>query len=113
METDAEKLKIEGCKLAAKAWDHGREQLGWSNGDVDRVFCHQVGEAHRRLLLETLDLPVDKDFETFSFLGNTGSASLPLGLALGIKGGFLVPGQKAALLGIGSGINCLCLGLDW
>ena len=34
-------------------------------------------------------------------------------VALGIEQGALVPGQRAALLGIGSGINSLMLGIDW
>jgi 3-oxoacyl-[acyl-carrier-protein] synthase-3 len=113
MQTHAEELKIEGCKLARTTWNETCQELGWSNRDVDRVFCHQVGEAHRRFLFHTLDLPISKDFETFSFLGNTGSASLPLGLALGAGEGILAPGQTTALLGIGSGINCLMLGLRW
>jgi len=113
MQTQAEELKVEGCKLARETWNETCRELGWSNRDVDQVFCHQVGEAHRRLLFQTLELPVGKNFETFSFLGNTGSASLPLGLALGVKEGLLAPGQTTALLGIGSGINCLFLGLAW
>jgi 3-oxoacyl-[acyl-carrier-protein] synthase-3 len=113
METQAEALKVEGCKLARPTWDNTREALGWSNTDVDRIFCHQVGEAHRRLLLETLDLPISKDYETLSWLGNTGAASLPLGLSMGMEAGFLAQGQRAVLLGIGSGINCLFLGLAW
>jgi 3-oxoacyl-[acyl-carrier-protein] synthase III len=113
METHAEELKAEGCELGRKTWTEARRELGWNNGDVDRVFCHQVGEAYRRLLLQTLDLSISKDFETLSFLGNTGSAALPLGLALGVKEGLLASGQTTALLGIGSGINCLILGLRW
>ena len=34
-------------------------------------------------------------------------------LALGIEQGKLNKGERAAVLGIGSGINCLMLGIDW
>ena len=49
------------------------------------------------------------DFQTFDFLGNCGSASLPATSALAEEAGHLQKGHKTALLGIGSGINCsLC-----
>ncbi|QPJ66101.1 MAG: 3-oxoacyl-ACP synthase III [Candidatus Nitrohelix vancouverensis] len=113
METDSEAMLKEGCQLAGRTWEQTRSELGWSNDDVDRVFCHQVGSAHRRLLYETLQLDPAKDFSTLEFLGNTGSASLPSTLAIGEERGLLEKGNRAALLGIGSGLNCLMLGVEW
>jgi 3-oxoacyl-[acyl-carrier-protein] synthase-3 len=34
-------------------------------------------------------------------------------MATGIERGVFSKGQRAALLGIGSGINCLMLGVEW
>jgi 3-oxoacyl-[acyl-carrier-protein] synthase-3 len=47
------------------------------------------------------------------FLGNTGSAALPTAAALGIETGFVPNGSRVALLGIGSGVNVVMLGIDW
>ena len=113
METDAETLMKEGCRLAGETWTAFKADLGWENADVDRVFCHQVGTMHRKLLYETIGLGLEKDFSTLEFLGNTGAASLPATLALGEEKGVLKSGNKAALLGIGSGLNCLMLGIEW
>ncbi|MEC7640952.1 MAG: 3-oxoacyl-ACP synthase III [Nitrospinota bacterium] len=113
METDAETLMKHGCRLAGETWEKTRIALKWDNDAVDRVFCHQVGIMHRKLLYETLGLPLEKDFSTLEFLGNTGAASLPATLALGEEAGCLAKGNKAALLGIGSGLNCLMLGVEW
>jgi acyl-CoA:acyl-CoA alkyltransferase len=113
MATDSETMLREGCKLAGKTWEATKQNLNWNNQDVDRVFCHQVGTAHRKLLFETLELDSEKDFPTLEFLGNTGSASLPTTLAIGEERGLLQPGDKAALLGIGSGLNSLMLGVQW
>ncbi|MFQ5716953.1 MAG: 3-oxoacyl-ACP synthase III [Nitrospinales bacterium] len=113
MRTDAETLMKHGCRLAGETWEKTKETLQWSNEDVDRVFCHQVGHMHRKLLYETLDLDLGKDFSTLEILGNTGSASLPITLAMGEDKGRLEKGDKAALLGIGSGLNCLMLGVEW
>ena len=113
MKTDAETMMLEGCRLAGKTWDCAKKILGWANDDVSRVFCHQVGHAHRKLLYETLSLELKKDFSTLEYLGNTGAASLPSTLALGAESGLLKSGDRIALLGIGSGLNCLMLGAEW
>ncbi|MBT6717117.1 MAG: 3-oxoacyl-ACP synthase III [Nitrospina sp.] len=113
METDSEKLMLEGCRLAGRTWGRTRETLGWENEEVARVFCHQVGKGHRKLMYENVGLDIEKDFSTLEFLGNTGSASLPVTLAMGAEQGALKKGDKAALLGIGSGLNCLMMGVEW
>ena len=113
METDSEKLMLEGCRLAGRTWNRTREALGWKNKSVNRVFCHQVGKGHRKLMYENVELDMEKDFSTLEFLGNTGSASLPVTLAMGVEKGILAKGDKAALLGIGSGLNCLMMGVEW
>ena len=74
---------------------------------------HQVGKGHRKLMYENVGLDLQKDFSTLEFLGNTGSASLPTTLAMGIEKNVLKPGDKAALLGIGSGLNCMMMGVEW
>jgi 3-oxoacyl-[acyl-carrier-protein] synthase-3 len=113
METDAETLMQEGCRLAGETWSAFKSMLDWKNEDIDRVFCHQVGTMHRKLLYETIGLSLEKDFSTLEILGNTGAASLPATLAMGEEKGVLPSGTKAALLGIGSGLNCLMLGVEW
>lgn len=113
METDSETLMLEGCRLAGKTWERTREELRWSNEDVNRVFCHQVGKGHRKLMYDNVGLDIEKDFSTLEFLGNTGSASLPTTLAMGIENNALKRGDKAALLGIGSGLNCMMMGVEW
>lgn len=113
MDTDSETLMKEGCRLAGKTWVRTREVLGWSNEEVNRVFCHQVGKGHRKLMYENIGLDPEKDFSTLEFLGNTGSASLPTTLAMGIEKNVLKSGDKAALLGIGSGLNCMMMGVEW
>ena len=111
MQTDSETLLHAGVELAADTWNETRRTLGWNNGDVHKVFTHQVGRAHRKLLLESLELDLAKDFPTVEFLGNTGAVALPTAVALGIEAGHVQPGDNIALLGIGSGLNCLMLGL--
>ena len=113
MQTDSEALMHAGVDLAQKTWQQTKQALHWTNADVERTFTHQVGRAHRRLLYERLELDMALDFSTVEFLGNTGAAALPLTAAIGIERGHLRAGDKVALLGIGSGLNALMLGLQW
>jgi len=111
METDSEALMRAGCELAARTWTEFEREVGWSRADVDRIVTHQVGSAHRRLLFETLGLDVARDFPTLATLGNMGSVSLPATLSLALEAGFVRAGDRTALLGIGSGLQCAMLAL--
>lgn len=112
MNTDSEGLLHAGCALAARTWENAKKELGWSNDSPDHIFTHQVGRAHAKLTFEMLGLPQEKDFPTVSFMGNTGSAALPGALALGLSQKRMAKGEKLALMGIGSGLSCLILGME-
>ena len=113
MTTDSEQLLEKGIETAAACWQTFQQELAWHPSAIDQFFCHQVGKAHAQLLFETLALDPGKNFETLPLLGNVGSVSAPITMAMGIEQSVLRPGQRAAILGIGSGINSLMLGIDW
>ncbi len=113
METDSVAVMKYGVELGLKTWEAFLDETGWARDDVDKVICHQVGGGHRDQILKTLGVPVEKDFSTYKFLGNIGTVSLPLTAALAEEREFLQPGDKVSLLGIGSGLTCMMLGIDW
>lgn len=113
MQTDSEALMRQGVAAGAETFDRFLAAAGWEPDDIDRSFCHQVGVAHRKLMFESLKLNPEIDFATVETLGNTGSAALPVTMAIGIEQGRLRGGDRVAMLGIGSGINCLMLGVEW
>ena len=113
MSTDSEAMLVAGNALAARTFEAFLEELEWSRESIDRVVTHQVGSAHRRLLFETLELDPAIDFPTVETLGNIGSVSLPLSLSLAVDAGKIEPGHDVAMLGIGSGLHCLMLGVTW
>jgi 3-oxoacyl-[acyl-carrier-protein] synthase-3 len=113
MDTDASQVLEHGVELGRATWDRLLTTSGWRGEDVDRVICHQVGAANRREILSTIGVSDSKDFSTFDRLGNMGTVSLPITAALAEEAGFLQAGQRVAFLGIGSGLNCLMLGLHW
>ncbi len=100
----------EGVALAARTWKETRKTLGWS---PDVFFTHQVGSAHRKAMIAALELDPSKDFATFKSLGNMGASAIGMTLAMGARAGRIAHGDKVACLGIGSGLVCGMLGLEW
>lgn len=113
MQTDSETLLREGVQSGVQNFGAFLGELGWSAAEIHKTVCHQVGVAHRKLMLDSLGLDPGRDFSTFEWLGNTGAAALPASLAIAAERGHFVKGERVGLLGIGSGINCLMLGLEW
>ena len=112
MNTDSEALLHAGIALAEKTWAEARSELGWSNSDVDRIYTHQVGRQHRKLLVERLELDPQRDYPTVERFGNTGAVALPMAMAMGLQDDPPAKGTKLALLGIGSGLNSVMLGIE-
>ena len=113
MQTDSEALLEAGIQVAKNAWASFIQQSGWTHETPDRIFTHQVGKAHTRALFNALNLDMKKDYSTFEFLGNVGSVSCPITLAHAIDNGAFSVGEKATLLGIGSGLSSLMMALEW
>ena len=112
MQTDSERLLAAGVRLAAETWEKFCSTLCWNAATPARVLTHQVGRRHSQLLFEHLGIAPAKDWRTFERFGNVGSVSLPATLALALEAGAISPGDKVALLGIGSGLSSLMLGLQ-
>lgn len=113
METDSEALMREGIATGVETFSRFLDELAWTVDDIDRTFCHQVGETHRRLMLQRLGIDSGNDFTTVQWLGNTGSVALPVTMAIGCQAGLVRPDDQVAMLGIGSGINCLMMAARW
>jgi 3-oxoacyl-[acyl-carrier-protein] synthase III len=113
MQTDSEQLLAEGLAAGAATFEQFMSASGWNRDEINKTICHQVGGTHRKLMLQSLGLTAERDYATFPWLGNTGSVALPITLALAAESGFIGNQEHVALLGIGSGINCLMLAVDW
>jgi 3-oxoacyl-[acyl-carrier-protein] synthase-3 len=64
-------------------------------------------------MYEMIALDPRKDYATLDRLGNVGSVSLPITMAMGVEADKPSAGERLALLGIGSGLNCIMLGVEW
>ena len=113
MQTDSERLMQEGIATGVDTFTRFMNETEWTPEEIDKTFCHQVGSAHRKLMLDSLGLRRERDFATLEWLGNTSSVALPITMAVGLEAGHVQSGDNVGMLGIGSGINCLMLGATW
>jgi 3-oxoacyl-[acyl-carrier-protein] synthase-3 len=113
MNTDSVAVLKYGIELGVKTFRGFLEKAGWAREQIDRIICHQVGHGHQESILRALGIPPDRDFATYRWLGNMGTVSLPLTAAIAEEQGHLRPGHRVGLLGIGSGLNCLMIAVEW
>ncbi|MEM0964627.1 MAG: 3-oxoacyl-ACP synthase III [Verrucomicrobiota bacterium] len=110
MQTDSEALLEAGIGLASETWEKFKKEDPFPE-DFQRVITHQVGKTHQRKLHEALSIDPDLDYPTYPFLGNVGSVACPITLSLAYENGIVNPGERVALLGIGSGLSSVMLGV--
>ena len=113
MRTDATAVLEHGVELGTATWHAFLESMRWTVELVDRTICHQVGAPHRDEVLKAIGISPERDFQTYEYLGNIGTVSLPITAAIAEERGVLEPGHRVAFCGIGSGLNCLILGVEW
>ena len=113
MVTDTRVLLTEGLKLATKTFAAAREKLGWVVEELDQFIIHQVSKAHTDSLMKSLGLDPDKIYRIYPELGNIGPAAVPIALAKAVASGKIKRGDRVALLGIGSGLNCSMAEIVW
>jgi acyl-CoA:acyl-CoA alkyltransferase len=113
METDSVGVLKNGVALGIKTFAAFRNELSWSGDQPDKTICHQVGATHQQTILKAIGIPASRDFTTFQHLGNIGTVSLPITAAIADEREFLAPADLVGFLGIGSGLNCIMLGIRW
>ncbi|MES2672569.1 MAG: 3-oxoacyl-ACP synthase III [Pseudomonadota bacterium] len=113
MVTDTKMLLIEGMKLATKTFAAAKLALGWVVEEVDEFVIHQVSKVHTQAMVEAFGIDPKKVLTIFGEHGNIGPASVPIVLSKLREMGRLKKGDRVALLGIGSGLNCSMAEVVW
>lgn len=113
METDSEALMKAGVTLAQATWNDTKANLALDPSEKFWAIGHQVGSAHEKLTMEALELSNHPTFITYPSLGNTGSAALPATfIELMNQPTKPKAGEKIMMLGIGSGLSSVMLGVQ-
>ena len=113
MVTDTRMLLIEGIKLANKTFGAAKLALGWAVDELDQFVIHQVSLPNTQAFLKSIGIDPKKVMTIFGEHGNIGPASVPIVLSKLKELGRLKKGDRIALLGIGSGLNCSMAEVEW
>jgi len=113
MNTDSVSVLKHGVTLGIETFKAFRTRLALTPQQPDKIVCHQVGATHQDTILKSIHIPREKDFATYPYLGNIGTVSLPITAAIAAERGFFHPHDLVGMLGIGSGLNCMMLGIEW
>ncbi|MDQ3617258.1 MAG: 3-oxoacyl-ACP synthase III [Pseudomonadota bacterium] len=113
MVTDTRLLLIEGLKLAQKTFTAAKHALGWVVEELDEFVIHQVSQVHTQAFIKAFGIDPKKVLTIFAEHGNIGPASVPIVLSKLREMGRLKKGDRVALLGIGSGLNCSMAEVVW
>lgn len=113
MVTDTRILLSEGLKLASTTFQAAKIAFGWVASELDQFIIHQVSKVHTDSLVKLLGLDPKKVHAIYPEMGNIGPASVPIVLAKAVELGRIKRGDRVALLGIGSGLNCSMAEIIW
>ena len=113
MVTDTKTLLIEGMKLAQKTFIAAKLALGWVVEELDEFVIHQVSQVHTAAFIKAFGIDPKRVLTIFGEHGNIGPASVPIVLSKLREMGRLKKGDRVALLGIGSGLNCSMAEVVW
>jgi 3-oxoacyl-[acyl-carrier-protein] synthase III len=112
MRTNTKGLLNAGLELAGNTWKIACDEFGFGSGVTTHVI-HQISSVHTNMLCATLGVDMDTVPQIFPHFGNTGPASIPMVLSKEVEKRILKPGDRIALAGMGSGLNCSAYEIVW
>jgi len=113
MWTDTKSLLREGMKLAGATYSTARQVLGWVANELDHVVIHQVSRVHTEAFIRAFGVDPGRVYRIFPKFGNIGPASIPVVLSKIVDENRVQRGDRIALMGIGSGLNCCMAEIVW
>ncbi len=113
MTTNPTKLLSEGVALAQRTWSDVNQRLPLTPDTVKEYALHQVGQANHDAILQALKLPPNRAIRLYIDNGNVGACGVPLSLSTLVQKGRVQRGDRVGLMGIGSGLNVMMMGVEW
>lgn len=113
MTTNPTKLLSEGVALALRTWNDVNQILPLTPNAIKEYALHQVGQANHDAILQALKLPPNRAIRLYIDNGNVGACGVPLSLSTLVQKDRVQPGDRVALMGIGSGLNVMMMGVEW
>ncbi|MCX5205967.1 hypothetical protein OG897_31675 [Streptomyces sp. NBC_00237] len=89
------------------------DELGMDPGATDLACVHQPSINLLHYLCDQFRIPYDKTLPTVTHVGNVGSGTIPLQLAVAREHGRLHEGDRVVLIGAASGVSVGVMVLTW
>jgi 3-oxoacyl-[acyl-carrier-protein] synthase III len=113
MVTDTKALTDAGLELAVKTWAKAADELGWQPDTHQHYAQHQTTKGHADKFAGVIGLDLQKVYRLYPEYGNVGPAGVAVVLSKLEDEGLVVTGERVAMMGIGSGINCSMVEVVW
>ena len=113
MSTSLGGMLTEGIDVTYKTLKKAKDFFGGEDFSKLKFCGHQVSKTHHDAVGQLAGVVNARAYKTFPTLGNTVSAAVPITFAKALENQFIVDGDTVCLIGAGSGINCLVLGVQW
>jgi 3-oxoacyl-[acyl-carrier-protein] synthase-3 len=113
MRTDTHRLLSAGIALARETYKEAADAFDLTDDTVALYAIHQVSRVHSRQVIDVLGLDPDKVPLLFPRFGNIGPAGMVITLSKEAEAGRIAPGDRVAMMGVGSGLNGAVADLRW
>lgn len=113
MVTDSKGLLNAGIGLSVKMRELMLENWQKEPDSMDEIVIHQVSQPHTDQVIEATCMSPDKVNRIYPEFGNIGPAGVPIVLAKSLEQGRIKSGDHVGLFGIGSGVNCMVMEVEW
>jgi 3-oxoacyl-[acyl-carrier-protein] synthase-3 len=113
MVTDTKALTEAGLELALKTWAKAVDELGWQHDTHQHYAQHQTTKGHADKFAAVIGLEPDKVYRLYPEYGNVGPAGVAVVLSKLEKEELVTAGERIAMMGIGSGLNCSMVEVVW
>jgi 3-oxoacyl-[acyl-carrier-protein] synthase-3 len=113
MLTDTKALTDAGLELAIETWGKAEAELGWTKDRHQHYAQHQTTKGHADKFAGVIGLDLEKVYRLYPEYGNVGPAGVAVVLSKLEKEDLVSAGERVALMGIGSGINCSMVEVVW
>ncbi len=113
MVTNTTQLLHAGLDLASRTWNEAQRMLDWNTDDLSQYVIHQVSKVHTESVAQLLGFVDEKMHRLYPEYGNVGPANIPIILSKLRENKVIKQGDRIALIGIGSGLNCAMMEVVW
>lgn len=104
---------IHALQRFQEALKEGVEGCGYKVSDVDCYIFHQANQRITEMVLNSLDIPIEKSYNNIDKYGNTTAASIPIALHEAVTLGKIKKGDLVCLVAFGSGFTWGSVLIRW